>query len=179
MYPLKRCIFALIFCLYGAAAQAVPMEWTDSIDFNSDVYFGSARKGGVSSFTFTHNLLDDGFRPGTDLIWDYDLSIGLYDDNDRKKSEWAFIDMPGIFADRVVEVDYFDADLGVSLAGLLSLNFDGLLEVTIKRMSGDFYLDGSVLNARGNAVASVPEPATLGLFALGLAGLVSARRRQQ
>lgn len=176
---MKRCIFALILCLYGLSAQAVPMVWSDSIYFDNDVYFAGARKGGVSSFTFTHNLLDEGFRPGTDLIWDYDLSIGLYDDNDRNKSEWAFIDMPGIFADRTVEVDYEDADLGISFAGLLSLNFDGLLEITINRLRGDFYLDGSELNARGDSVSSVPEPATLGLFALGLAGLMSARRRQQ
>lgn len=171
---LKIASIALLACA-ASVAQAKPMAWVDSIDFTPEIYFGSARQGGISTFTYTHNLLDNGFVPGTDLIFDYDLSIGLFDDRDRR-GEWAFIDAPGLIADKIVEVNYNDVDMGVSLIGLFSLNLTGMLEITINRIAGDFFLGSSELNARGKT-HSVPESSSVVLMLLGLFGIAFARRR--
>ncbi|WP_019613053.1 PEP-CTERM sorting domain-containing protein [Psychromonas ossibalaenae] len=170
---MKRIIFILLFSMLSLTAQAVPMLWHQTVDFEPEIYFGST---GLSTFTYTHDIKTNGFVPVTDTVLFYDLNIGLYDDAlifpDRK--EWAFINLPGIIADGFFEIDYSDIHRGISLAGLVMINVDGLLDVRIDRIKGDFFLGESTIVARG--IREVPAPAPLLLLGAGLIGLFMRRR---
>ena len=156
-------------------ANAVPTTWTDHIDFVPDIPIAD---GG--SHTYQHDLARDGFTPAFDYIDDYQLTVNLYDDGGRGDSvEWVFIDVPGILGD-VVEFNVSGIEFGGwSLAGYLQLALTGLYDVTITSIAGDFYIGDSTLTAWGeDLTANVPEPATLGLFGLGLLGFAATRKKK-
>ncbi|MEX2320202.1 MAG: PEP-CTERM sorting domain-containing protein, partial [Saccharospirillum sp.] len=66
----------------------------------------------------------------------------------------------------------FHNDLG--LEALASLNANGMLDVAVTSLWGDFYLGNSVLSV----ITEVPEPGTIALLGAGLFGLFIARRRK-
>ncbi|WP_022940892.1 hypothetical protein [Psychromonas hadalis] len=181
---MKKLLALIVLCTVTLASQAIPMQWEERLDFD-DVYFSGKHKGGVKSYTYTHDLKAVGFSPEQDYVGNYNLSINLFDDGDKdrwfdKGTEWASISQPGFWGDRTVEVSYKDVDLGVSWRGWYSLNLDGLLEITIKRLKGDFYLGGSTLTATGRGHASkIPEPAPFILFSLAMIGLFIAPRKRR
>ncbi len=174
---MKKLFTLILLSAMTLASQAVPMQWTESIEFD-DIYFSGWKKGGVQSYTYTHDLKTDGFTPGQDLVWDYDLSINLFDDQRDRKKEFAFIDQPGHFGDKNVEISFKDVDLGISFWGLYSINTSGLLELTINRNRGDFILGGSTIAATGYT-ANVPEPAPFILFAVAIVGFFIVQRKRK
>jgi len=175
--------FALVLLTVGfstaARADYIPATWTDNLNVGSGVYIANGR-----SYTYEHNLNDNGFRPLNDAITSFHLSINLADDTSSWEllPELAFVDLPGVLGDGYV------ANFGVSgeefggwsLLGLLQLNTLGTLTVTISSIMGDFNLVGSTLTANGLAnVASVPEPGALGLLGIGLMGMAFSMRRRK
>lgn len=162
-----------------AHATLIPATWSESQTFNQQI---------PPAFTYTHDLGTDGFRPFVDAILDYDLSVDLYDDDGfLDRFEIAFVDVPGIFRDRLFFGVGGDEGAGVSLLGFLELNVFGTLTVTINSVEidpfigpnyiGDFILGGSTLSAKG--LMRVPEPGSLALFGIGLGciGLLGRRRK--
>jgi hypothetical protein len=150
---------------FGASAGAATI--TDTISQDAYVTF-------FGSHTYTHDITDDGFVPGSAISGS--LQISIYDDaRDR------FDLLPELV---LVIVDSFDFDTGgltfgafddsLGVQALGSLNSDGLLQVTVQSLWGDFRVGESILSVE---VSEVPVPGTLGLLGAGLAALGLARRK--
>lgn len=179
--------FALVLLAVGFASSAradyIPATWTDTANVGSSVYIGS-----FASYTYTHDLTDNGFRPLNDIITSFHLSIDLADDDNnfwRDGLEFAAVDLPGIGGDSPLIWNFGGSGSeygGWSILGLLQLNVLGTLTVTISSLYGDFNLLGSSLTASGfanTASTNVPEPGALGLLGIGLMGMALSMRRRQ
>ena len=140
--------------------------WTDSITAN--IFFSHVGQ----TYTFTNNITDDGFDVGKDKVLSGQLSLNLRDDYD-KWFELVWISLPG--PDALVEVNYTNVVLGLSLQGIAMLNSYGKLTYTLVDVLGDFMFNGSTLTAYGEKADPgsnpVPEPATIFLMGSGLLGL--------
>lgn len=132
-----------------------------------------------ATFTWTHNILDQGFSLGS--AESANISIAFRDDNDKAPENMhIYFDLIKITGAEVKPITSWFHNL--SFSSLVALNADGLLVVTVKSVVGDFYIDNSTLNVITKDVAvnvpvSVPESSSLMLLGLGLLGLGFMRRK--
>lgn len=176
MDTLKKLLAIGLLCGLGQTASALPTTWVDPIDFNPDVYLDN-----LKSFSYQHDITDSGFNAGTDDVYSYSLALNLFDDASGDWLEVAYIDLPGLFGDRI----FFDLSGleygGTSVEGYAQLESTGKLNVTVASL-GDFFIGSSLLTVQGNsggdsARVAVPEPGTLALMGLGLLGVAFSRKK--
>lgn len=179
----------MIFCMAGMA-NAAPMTWEDCLDWDSSLRLYNDNP----SESYVHDIRDDGFDPWLDgnstydVATNFELTVFLHNDGDTNREAVIVSDILGDeISAQNSEISWTDELTGWSIIGLIEINLFGTLDVTVTRVTGDFWLDASnlVVNGYSNSAsvgnsnsAPVPEPSTILLMGAGILGLVGYNRKR-
>jgi len=181
---MKKYLLGLLALTISATVSATPYyaEFTDTVWFNSS----------NTSHTWTFDLDNDPLFAGwalgpygtadinaEDTVDSAYFSIGFFDDflSDGRKfeSEYGGLTVDG---NNWLANEEIGAGNTILLADVSGLLVDHMLSVTVSRVSGDFGVSfTSLIGEYTDNPASVPEPGSLALLGLGLAGLGLSRRK--
>ena len=145
-------LFVSAVFILGFVTTSTASTITDTVEQN--MYLSSWQ-----TYHYTHDLNDNDFTLGNALS--ATLSINLYDDN---VGIWFFPDGPEKTLFVIEDFDFdtdgitfggndFYNDLGIQALG--AINYNGLLDITITSLYGDFFVGNSILTV------DVPAPTSI------------------
>lgn len=183
---MKKVVTLLLLMAASPLANAALITDTVNVDnwFNN---LGETR-------SWTHDITDNGYTLGANISSAV-LSFDFYDDGGRDGRDQRRVCIfffcaviPGNYETAVITIEDFDLEdggvfeignevlnQGVGPSGIDSLLNDGLLNVSVTRITGDFGLRSVELAVEANPV---PAPSVIVLISLGLVAVPMARRRK-
>lgn len=184
MRLVHKLAFTLLSLVTFGTAWAEPISMTDKRAEAPHVRLGG---DDLASYAFTHSFLDEmnPYVAGVDTITSAILTIRM-EDNGRDEGgpeTFRFVFGGQTFGGFNQTNQPFDYEIDL-ISALAGLSATGVLDVEIFADSGSFRFTSSslaIVGTRGEIVvppAEVPEPISIALIALGMAGISTARRRK-
>jgi hypothetical protein len=169
---MKKILFLASIVVGLLAANAGAKTYTDTN--SDDVYFSSL--GGVSSYTGSFNILNDGYKPATEQVYSANADFQFWDIFGGSESLTVALggspfEQTGSFSGLITLSD------SVVGSALFDLSSDGIVSYTITRTSGEFYLTSATLTAQAGS-RSVPDGGvTLALLGMSVVAVVGIQRK--
>lgn len=170
---------AMVLCFLAGAAWAVPITFEDErhIDPYWPVYTGNP-------CSYTHNIIDDGYLPGTDTLLSAFLIQDVVDQY-HSGDPWMRLQIYDGAADAFVNVGTYKVGfsfINVNLSGYLNdIKESPWDEIHFKAWTtGDAFLFRDsylIVNVDRPVTAPIPEPTAILLLGLGMIGLAGVRRK--
>jgi hypothetical protein len=149
--------------------NALATRDVEHIDSVADTMVVAAGANSATGSASTHSSVDGGYGPAVYAGMSGSTNNGYYYLYNRDHDVYEAI------------AGDIQATLHLDTAALADLNKDGILAPSVTASLGSFRLTSATLTVLSEVVerSEVPEPATLGLFAVAAAGATVARRRRK
>ena len=185
----KILLLTMLLAMISVPAFALPMALTDVTLFTATGTtpvedYDSHRFGDVNFMVEPINNIGDcvewthhlDFVPPLSEISSATLTLALVDDEVNDGIETGYLlTESGFWTDWDVATDEYSFNIDVAFLT------DGEFKVLLSSLKGDFYVNSSTLTINyesTNQAAPVPEPATVLLMGVGLAGIAAIQRKR-